>query len=191
MTGRLAAVVGFCAVLAAYPLVNHVVQPFVNDPAVWESASRLMNGVADIAGGDVRESELSSLVGSNSPTRTSSPVTGRATLIDGDTISVNGERIRLLDIDAPESYQSRCDKELVLGLKAKERLRALLDSGPLRIDRQGHDRYGRTLARVYAGGRDVGQALLSEGYALRYQPGPAAKEARLKRWCGPGARLPN
>ena len=109
--------------------------------------------------------------------------------VDGDTISVKGERIRILGIDAPESFGSRCDRELKLALKAKERLRALLNSGPLSIERQGTDRYGRTLARVYAGGVDVGQALLAEGYVLRYAPGLAAKEARLKVWCGPDARL--
>ena len=60
---------------------------------------------------------------------------------------------------------------------AYEQLRALLDSGPLRIERKGNDRYGRTLARVYAGGINVGQTLLAEGYVLPYQPGSAAKRA--------------
>ena len=83
---------------------------------------------------------------------------------------MNGERIRIVDIDAPESFESRCHNELKLALKAKERLRALLNSGPLRVN--------------------VGQTLLAEDYVLRYRPGTAAKEARLKAWCGPWARLP-
>jgi endonuclease YncB( thermonuclease family) len=110
-------------------------------------------------------------------------------IIDDDTIAVGHERIRLLDIDAPESFHSRCEAELVLGLKAKERLRQLVDGGPVLIDRHGHDRYGRTLARVTAGGVDVGAQLLAEGLALPYTPGHDAQLARLRSWCGPTARL--
>jgi endonuclease YncB( thermonuclease family) len=44
-------------------------------------------------------------------------------------------------------------------------------------------------ARVLVGGRDIGAVMIREGFALPYQPGSAAKEARLKKWCGPDARL--
>ena len=33
-------------------------------------------------------------------------IAGRATVIDGDTLEIHGERIRILDIDAPESRQT-------------------------------------------------------------------------------------
>ena len=79
--------------------------------------------------------------------------------------------IRIVDIDTPETHRSRCENELVLGLKAKERLRALLDGGTVSFKPIGTDRYGRTLARVYAGEVDVGQRLLEEGHALHYIPG--------------------
>jgi endonuclease YncB( thermonuclease family) len=108
-------------------------------------------------------------------------------IIDGDTISLAGERIRLLDIDAPESFRSRCEAELELGLKAKQRLRQLVDVGPIRVERHGRDRYGRTLARVQAGGADVGAVLIAEGLALPYAPGHDAKLKRLRSWCGPAA----
>ena len=55
----------------------------------------------------------------------------RAVIIDGDTIALGDERVRLLNIDAPESFRSRCERELVMGLKAKERLAALARSGRL------------------------------------------------------------
>jgi endonuclease YncB( thermonuclease family) len=58
------------------------------------------------------------------------------------------------------------------GLAAKEQLRALLGSGDVTFQPAGHDRYGRTLARVYAGKVDVGQQLIREGHALPYIPGP-------------------
>jgi len=48
----------------------------------------------------------------------------RVIIIDGDTIALGTERVRLLNIDAPESFQSRCEHELVAGVRAKERLAA-------------------------------------------------------------------
>ena len=115
--------------------------------------------------------------------------TGRAVIVDGDTFSLAGEKIRLVGIDAPESFNSRCERELVLGLKAKQRLRQLLEEGSIELDRDGKDRYGRTLALVFVDGRDIGAAMIREGFALPYRPGVAAKEARLKNWCGPDAQL--
>ena len=97
-------------------------------------------------------------------------------IIDGDTIAIGREHIRILSIDTPETFHSRCENELVLGLRAKERLRELLDGGDIRIERDGQDRYRRTLANVFAGGIDVGATLLKEGFALPYQPGGAAKQ---------------
>ena len=110
-------------------------------------------------------------------------------IIDGDTIAIGKERIRILSIDTPETFRSRCENELVLGLRAKQRLRELLDSGDVRIEREGRDRYHRTLANVFAGGIDVGATLLREGFALPYEPGGAAKLRRLQAWCGPEAHL--
>ena len=108
----------------------------------------------------------------------------RAVIIDGDTLALGSERIRLLNIDAPESFRSRCERELVMGLKAKERLAALARSGPLEVERHGQDRYRRTLARVYGGGRDLGQVLVQEGLALPWRDGPEARADRLRHWCG-------
>jgi endonuclease YncB( thermonuclease family) len=105
-----------------------------------------------------------------------------AIIIDGDTLAIGTERVRLLNIDAPES--SRCEHELVMGLKAKERLAALVRSGPLEIVRHGQDRYRRTLARVYVGGQDLGQVLIQEGLALPWRDGSDARADRLQHWCG-------
>ena len=108
----------------------------------------------------------------------------RAVIIDGDTLALGSEWIRLLNIDAPESFRSRCERELVMGLKAKERLAALARSGPLEVKRHGYDRYRRTLARVYGGGQDLGQVLVQEGLALPWRDGPEARADRLRHWCG-------
>ena len=50
-------------------------------------------------------------------------------IIDGDTIDIDGVRIRIVQIDTPETFGPRCENELILGLKAKKRLRELLDGG--------------------------------------------------------------
>jgi endonuclease YncB( thermonuclease family) len=115
----------------------------------------------------------------------------RIAIIDGDTINVHGERIRILNIDAPESFRSRCEAELKLALRTKERLAELLRAGPVAINRESHDRYRRTLATLSVKGCDVGQILVQERLALPWQDGREAKERRLKVWCGPWARLPN
>ena len=93
------------------------------------------------------------------------------------------ERVRILNIDAPETRGSCCERELVLGLKAKERLAGLLRAGSVDIVRDGEDRDSRTLARVSVSGIDVGSVLIGEGLALPWRDGPEAREVQY--WCGP------
>lgn len=112
----------------------------------------------------------------------------RVVIIDGDTVDIDGERIRILNIDAPETRRSRCENELVLGLRAKERLAGLLRAGPVTIDRcessgRCTDRYGRTLARLRTGAGDVGAVLVREGLAAPWRPGREAAEQRVAAWC--------
>jgi endonuclease YncB( thermonuclease family) len=104
-------------------------------------------------------------------------------VIDGDTVDIDGTRIRILSIDTPETFRSRCENEYRLGLAAKQRLTELFAKGDVSYTPDGVDRYGRTLARVYAGEVDVGAILLKEGHALPYVPGPEAKAERLEKWC--------
>lgn len=109
-------------------------------------------------------------------------------IIDGDTVALPAgpdgvsERIRLVEIDAPESFRSACEAELVAGLRAKERLRALLKDQPVSIERAGRDRYSRTLARLVTPAGDVGAILVAESLALPYRPGRKAE--RTDHWCG-------
>ncbi len=49
----------------------------------------------------------------------------RAVIIDGDTFTIGLERVRILNIDAPETRGSHCERELVMALKAKERLASI------------------------------------------------------------------
>lgn len=100
------------------------------------------------------------------------------TVHDGDTIRCNGERVRIVDIDAPELPDSpKCKDrrasyawcDFGAGYKSRDALRGLLASGQVRIQRVGVDKYGRTLAYVSVNGRDAGQYLISLGLARRWQ----------------------
>lgn len=97
---------------------------------------------------------------------------------DGDTIRCGIERVRLLDIDAPElatspkcegwrRERSWCDEELAH--RSRNALRDFLAQGPVDLRRQGKDRYGRTLAVVEVNGQSAGQYLIGLGLARAWQ----------------------
>lgn len=77
--------------------------------------------------------------------------------IDGDTIRVGGERIRLRGIDTPELSELE-------GPTAKRRLEELLRSGSIRIEPRGRDVYDRLLADVFVNEQNVAAVLAQEGY---------------------------
>ena len=77
--------------------------------------------------------------------------------VDGDTIRVGRERIRLRGIDTPELSELQ-------GPAAKQRLEELLHSGPIRIEPRGRDVYDRLVADVFVNERTVAEILRSEGF---------------------------
>lgn len=98
---------------------------------------------------------------------------GANCVVDGDTLWLGGEKIRVADIDAPETHEPRCAAEQALGDRATRRLQQLLNGGAVSlepIDRD-EDRYGRKLRIVRVDGRSVGEALVGEGLARRYAGG--------------------
>lgn len=98
-------------------------------------------------------------------------------VVDGDTLWLGREKVRLLDIDAAELEGKRCRSSGQMARAAQARLWQLMQAEPIGIDRHGHDSYGRTLAHVTAGGIDVGAQLLAEGLVRRYVRGEGP-------WCG-------
>ena len=70
---------------------------------------------------------------------------GRNCVVDGDTARIGGVKVRIADIDAPETRPSRCRRKALLGDRATRRLRELLSAGPFRLARleRDADRYGR------------------------------------------------
>ncbi|WP_316234910.1 MULTISPECIES: thermonuclease family protein [unclassified Bradyrhizobium] len=98
---------------------------------------------------------------------------GRATVVDGDTIEIHGERIRLWGIDTPESDQlcRNSDSDLYpCGRQAAASLAALFYAipRPVTCSPKGQDQYGRTVAVCLLGipGPDLSQWLVSKGLAL-------------------------
>ena len=100
-------------------------------------------------------------------------------VVDGDTLWLDGEKIRVLGIDAPEvGNTAKCRKEVATGRVATERFRELVSAGSIELRRDGSDRYGRTLARVLVDGRDAGAQLVDEGLAVPYRGRTTAEP-----WC--------
>lgn len=100
-------------------------------------------------------------------------------VIDGDTFWLDGEKIRLADINTPEISEPKCDGEYEHGIEARNRLVTLLNAGPFDVvllgsrDEAG---YGRKLRVVLRGGRSLGDQLVGEGLARTWN-------RRREPWC--------
>lgn len=122
-------------------------------------------------------------------------ITGLANVIDGDTITVNGLRIRLEGIDAPEAGQT-CRRSSVgwwaCGTEATGALAGLIERKVVRCEQRGHDKYGRTLAVCFLGALDVNAWLVGNGHAWAFvkysrsyvQEEAQARAKRLGIWQG-------
>ncbi|MDQ2953661.1 MAG: thermonuclease family protein, partial [Pseudomonadota bacterium] len=100
-------------------------------------------------------------------------------VIDGDTFYFQGLKIRIADIDAPETHPPRCDYERELGARANRRLHELLNVGPFELVQMGNrdeDRYGRKLRIVLRNGQSLGDILVAEGLARTWT-------GRRQPWC--------
>ena len=89
-------------------------------------------------------------------------------VVDGDTIWMDGVKIRVADIDAPETHPPRCPLEADLGNRATRRLLELVNEGPFEaspIGERDQDRYGRQLRVLIRNGQSLGDILVSEGLA--------------------------
>jgi micrococcal nuclease len=99
-------------------------------------------------------------------------------VVDGDTFWLRGEKVRMADINAPETHAAGCPAEAELGQRATFRLMTLLNAGPFELAVAGRatDRYGRALRVVTRGGRSLGAQLVSEGLAEPWR-------GRRSDWC--------
>lgn len=115
-----------------------------------------------------------------------------ATVVDGDSLRIGGEQVRLIGIDAPELHQTCRDadeRQWPCGRAAKARLAAIVSGNDVACTARGRDRYQRMLAVCSVGGiADLGEMLVREGHAVDFGGYRSAEtEARLARrglWAG-------
>ena len=103
---------------------------------------------------------------------------GTNCVVDGDTFWYEGERVRIADIDTPETHPPRCAEEARIGNAATQRLHSLLNAGPFRLETvdRNRDTYGRLLRNPTRAGQSLGSTLVSEGLARDYGSG-------RRPWC--------
>ncbi|MBB1178041.1 thermonuclease family protein [Pseudomonas sp. FW305-3-2-15-E-TSA4] len=124
-----------------------------------------------------------------------SGLSGRASVIDGDTLEIHGQRVRLWGIDAPEASQS-CEAggaSYRCGVDAARALDRWLKGRPVNCNPLDRDRYQRIVARCSVDRTDIGAWLVTEGLAVRYvryagtayrKEEDAARAARRGVWQG-------
>lgn len=104
---------------------------------------------------------------------------GPAEVVDGDTLLVGGERVRLWGIDAPELEQP-CRRGGACGQRARAHLAQLTAWRSLICDKRGSDRYGREVAQCFVAkpdgsgkadgeNADIGRAMVRAGQAMAYR----------------------
>jgi len=99
-------------------------------------------------------------------------VSGVVRVIDADTIDVGATRVRLHAIDAPEQDQV-CQTEhgvdFACGVWASAQVTARFEGGYARCAQMDTDRYGRVVATCQINGVDMGQEIVSQGWAFAYR----------------------
>lgn len=100
-------------------------------------------------------------------------------MVDGDTFWMAGTKIRIADIDTPETHPPRCAREGRLGEAATVKMQALLNAGPFTLTpiKRDVDRYGRKLRIVERDGVSLGAVLVRHGLARHYGGG------KRSPWC--------
>ena len=92
-------------------------------------------------------------------------------IIDGDTIILNGEKIRFSGIDTPELKQTclKDDQEVPCGMTAKRLLAEKIGNATVECIGEGKDAYKRTLAECFVNGESLSKFLVRSGYAFAYR----------------------
>lgn len=106
-------------------------------------------------------------------------------VIDADTVEQDGQRWRIIDIDAPEIHRAHCHEERRRGILAAARLIQLLAERGGRLEASINsrgkpqlDKHGRMLGRLYLGEEDWSAIAIAEGHAIAWNG-----KGRPPDWC--------
>ena len=101
----------------------------------------------------------------------SKTIFGNAHVIDGDTIHINKNKIRLHAIDAPEINQT-CNKNSKVwncGVESTKFLKELIGNNKIECITQGKDRYNRFIGICYKDNLDLNSEMVLNGWAIAYR----------------------
>lgn len=113
-------------------------------------------------------------------------ISGTAAVIDGDTLEIDHQRIRLEGIDAPETAQTcgrRWFGRWACGTGAAKTLARLVAGHPITCRSKGGDKYGRMLGVCYVGETDINAEMVRTGFAwafVKYSDTYVAEEAKAR-----------
>lgn len=101
-----------------------------------------------------------------------SVLAGPAHVVDGDTLDIGNERIRLEGIDAPEHGQ-RCRRSWLpvqwqCGQAATRLLRKITAGKTVTCQSYGRDKYQRTLGVCFVDGVDINRVMVERGLAWAF-----------------------
>uniref|UniRef100_UPI00168BFE1F thermonuclease family protein n=1 Tax=Brevundimonas diminuta TaxID=293 RepID=UPI00168BFE1F len=101
-------------------------------------------------------------------------------VVDGDTLTIDGERIRLWGVNAPEQDQTcrRHGQDYRCGEGARQALREWIGQSAVSCVEVEKDQYGCRVARCAVDGQDIGAWMVSQGLALDYRRYSAGVYAR-------------
>ena len=124
--------------------------------------------------------------GCSQPPSNNTLMTKDIKVIDGDSVKVMDENIRLVGFNTPEIFRPACPYEKRIGLKAKVMLQDILSQSKktwLNFEQHSdgrlkRDKYRRLLAVLYANGQDVSHLMVRAGLAEYYD----GRQTR-RNWC--------
>lgn len=118
----------------------------------------------------MRKSVIAALLVAATPVQGQTFV-GPATIVDGDSLSVAGIRLRLFGIDAPEGSQTcrRDGSEWRCGEESAAQLRNLIGANPVECRGRERDVYGRTVAICTVAGIEINRAMVETGWATAFR----------------------
>lgn len=133
-----------------------------------------LSGTALLFRSDVKETALPQTSSSPQVSSESEEQFLVTRVIDGDTVVLaNGEKVRYIGIDAPETYK----KNQCFGEESKNKNKELVEGKSVRLEKDisERDKYGRLLRFIWIGDTFVNDYLVRQGYAKAYRYPPDVK----------------